>query len=179
MVPQLNAALYGQKQLRAERSEPIHSNKPLEARRRPLATAVLIVSGMCGCESAYGVIRSAELSHFPDPQCVRSVIHETQGTRDYKEWIWPEDDTVDTDSRSHHFNYKGSQASVTLALIDEGHGYVNFSHSELVYNRQLSQASVDEARRLMIEVEEGLVERCGITELEEGVRELCQGVECP
>ena len=142
------------------------------------AIAALLAPG-AGCERSYGVMRSARLPKFPDPACVRAAIGDVAGIRNYNEWHSPQEEgkrarEVD---RSHNFAYNGDHVTVELGLFDDGHGPIRFVQSYL-FNKPPPQREIDEARHLMIAVEEGLMARCGLSELREGVREYCSGVQC-
>ncbi len=142
-----------------------------------IGIAVLFLSLGLSCERSYGVKRRAQLSRFPDPACVRAVVEGVPGIQDYDEFHWPEEEGQEG-RRSHNFFYNGSAVKgVQLGLFDDGDPGIRFIQTYLPRNKPL-QANVDEARRLMKAVEEGLASRCGIPDLNERIRESCPGVEC-
>lgn len=142
-------------------------------------TIAVVLAVVADCERSFGVSRSARLSKFPDPACVRTVLQQVSGIRDYDESFWPEreGERAPDGGRSHNFAYNSDHLTIALGLFDDRPGSIRFVQSYL-FGRRVSQSEADEARRLMIAVEAALVTKCGLTELKEGVSEYCAGVKC-
>jgi len=143
----------------------------------PVLLAVVAICS-CGCERTYGISRTADLSRFPEPACIREVLDSLPAIRNYDERIWTEETESTQARRTLRFAYSGERVTVRLTLLDEGAGDIEFDHSFL-FVRPIPKEEVDEARGLMLKVEAGLIARCNLTELEADVQEWCPGVDCP
>jgi hypothetical protein len=135
------------------------------------------LSLLSGCDSVYGVTRSALIANQPDIACVERVIRATpkvarvsyvlSGTRPI--------------NQVHSFIYGAEVPSISGAL-QFGREYserIFFRQTYLVINRLPDPATVASTRPVMLHVENELARHCGLNDLPQSVVERCTKVECP
>lgn len=134
--------------------------------------AVMLISS--ACDPIYGVNRHAYVWFMPEPAKVGDVIRDM-----------PKVTTVEfkkSERRgplTYRFVYKGENIDGTLEFVQYKKHHVEYSQSLARMGGRPPQEWIDATRPVMIAIEKGLEENCGLTNLHSEVREWCHGVKCP
>ena len=138
------------------------------------ATLVALMTLGSILEQSYGITRIATLSTV-DPDCVGRVLRGTEGITEVEELYRDGGPLVPLRA----FHYRGAGFRIWLALRRLKEGGIEFEHDSTNINRRPSDDEIEVTIRMMVKVEERLVKECGMKELARGVKEKCEGVECP
>jgi hypothetical protein len=149
-----------------------------------LLPSLLILSG---CDTLYGVSRTAKLERQPSLECVASVVSTTSGVTTVERKSYQGGVAVtlsglkEPASIVNNFFYRGKEGSNivgALQILQDHEGKITFTHSLMDINRKPPQIEVDASRPVMKRIEERLAAECGIGQLTDRVKEKCNGVSC-
>ena len=139
---------------------------------------------LTGCDPGYGIYRSARVPFMPPAALVGAVVKETPGVDkvDYKasEGGRPLTITgIKSPDQVHTFSYRGgSNVNGSLQFVVDYKGRVDYSQSLMALGRRPPQEWIDATHPVMLQIEDGLEHRCGLTNLLTSVHETCHGVKC-
>lgn len=139
------------------------------------------------CEHEYGIYRDAEISSFPDVECIRRVLVEA-AARNIETTAWDIDQAqhpeAATEVRSTEVRYELEDGSWARLRISETKQHkVLFSHYHAIVEQhpRLSQrdvrSEIDATRELMLKVEDELESVCAMQGLRAGIREKLVGID--
>ena len=137
-----------------------------------------------GCDPGYGIYRSARVPFMPAPALVGAVVKETAGVDNvyYKTSEGGRPLTVTgikSPDQVHTFSYHGgTNVNGSLLFIVDYKGRVEYSQSLMMLGRRPPQEWIGATRPVMLQIEDGLEHRCGLTNLSASVHETCHGVKC-
>jgi len=152
-----------------------------------LGIALLLIAGLplAGCDVIYGVHRHATLEALPDLACVERVVRAASGVQDVGHWAGQGGRALTLSGflqpeLTFTFVYSGKQPKIegALELIRDQKGKVQFYQS-LVRYQPPDPVVIANTRPVMREIEFTLSRDCGIPELPAGIKETCDGVDCP
>lgn len=143
---------------------------------------IIAAVAMSGCDSSYGLTRTAEIQSMPSSDCVLHAIESAPGVTGVQRQK-PED------SRSllgpvhsvSNFTYHGSEGSHirgALQLIERDNGEMHLTQSLVAINVAPPQDEIDATRPVMQHIEQTIASECGIPSLPSFIRENCRGVNC-
>lgn len=125
------------------------------------------------CDPIFGVSRDAYVLFMPEPARVGDVIRHTPKVTsvEFKK-------SERRGPLTYTFVYHGNNIDGTLEFVQYKHR-VEYSQFLLRMGFRPPQECIDATRPVMIAIEKGLEENCGLTNLRSNVRERCHGVKCP
>lgn len=150
---------------------------------KPLSfLAIAAVSS--ACDPMYGVYRSAHVAFMPEPAAIGNVIRNAPNVTSVKY-------TMSTSGRRltltgskppdqmYTFRYQGSDDIHGVVEFTEDYKHrVQYSQSLMSMGIRPPQECIDATRPVMLAIEKGLEDNCGLTNLQSEVREWCHGVKC-
>ena len=146
--------------------------------------SILPLLVLAGCDPAYGIYRSTRVPFMPPPALVGTVVKETPGVDkvNYKASEAGRPLTVTgikSPDQVHTFSYRGgSNVNGSLQFVVDYKGKVEYSQSLMMLGMRPPQDWIDGTRAVMLQIEDGLERRCGLTNLSGSVHETCHGVKC-
>jgi hypothetical protein len=146
-----------------------------EMRADPVALAAVsaLALTVAGCDSSYGVNRTARLDSLPSLTCVHRAIETSPGVAFVQQ---------NSSEDVYTFTYGGTEGSHirgALQLIMRNSRDVSFSQSLMMLGIYPPQQDIDATRPVMQRIEEALASKCGIAQLPAQIKEQCSGVTCP
>ena len=154
----------------------------LMTRELPLVVAL----ALSGCDSLYGVRRSAPIQTEPDVRCIERVIRSAPGVvtvqhqqeEDGRPLTWS---GIQAPTIVHTFIYQGPENIWgALQYTKDYKGSLKYSQVLVRLNRPPPQERVTATRPVMRYIERGIDERCGMKGLSSiNVTEWCAKVSCP
>lgn len=159
-----------------------HSPRVLDHMRYLISILPLLL--FTGCDPGYGIYRSAPVAFMPPPALVGAVVKETPGVDkfDYTASEGGRPLTVagiKAPDQVHTFSYHGSSnVNGSLQFMVDYKGRVEYSQSLMMLGMRPPQEWIDATRPVMLQIEDRLEHRCGLTNLSESVHETCHGVRC-
>ena len=143
---------------------------------RYLPTLLFLVL-LTGCDPGFGIYRHARVSFMPTPAVVSATIRETPGVDDvrysFSEGGRPLTWTgIHSPDQVHTFIYRGGTNVHACLLFEVDYrGTVEYSQSLIRLGSRPPQDSLDATHQVMLQIESGLEQSCGLTNLSETVQE--------
>jgi len=142
-----------------------------------LALLPLSLALLTGCDPAAGIVRRTRVPFMPEPARVGMVIRTTPGIDDVQ-YQHSEGNRPDA-NQIHTFHYRGgSNVYGTLQFVIDSKKHVELSQSHLRLG-SVSQDIIDATHPVMLQIEVGLEQTCGLTNLQNSIIERCYRVKCP
>ena len=148
------------------------------------ALSLLSLALLVGCDPGYGISRRARLSFMPEPARVGTVVRGTPGVDEVQyrasEGGRPLTLTgLKPPDQVHTFSYRGgSNVHGSLQFVVDYKGIVEYSQSLMRLGRRPPQEWLDATRPVMLQFEKGLEQNCGLTNLQQSVKESFLRVKC-
>lgn len=148
-----------------------------------LAVTLSFIATASGCETMYGVSRTASDVSYPPIDCIeRTLLAQSELSNvSYRKEIGGQPLSlrgIEERDQIHRFSYEYLGLHSNFYFLISFDKRVMFRHTHLYMNKKPSQIEINAIRPMMLKIEKSIIENCKFDELSSAIRESCLGVTC-
>jgi hypothetical protein len=155
-----------------------------QAAFKSFAIAALAI-GLGGCPPPiYGVTREFGIKNIPDNQCVHTVINAIPDIK--LVWDNPSSKKVklygiptQIDRSFGYIIQNNKNGNAGFVVTEKPDGSASVSHRYMAFDKQVAQDGATHYQAVMLELEKGLAEECGMTVVPNRLKASCDGCTLP